>query len=127
MAALGILTLCVVLVAQLGTWSLAERQRSASRLEAVETAANILEAARAMPWNDLTADWAAGQRLPESLARRLPGASLRVRVDPVPSLPRARRVSLTIEWEQEKGIMARPVELSSVFSARSASARGTRL
>ena len=71
LAALAILAVAMVLAAQVGVWSLMERSRSATRYEVLEAANNTLEAARVRSWTELTPDWAAEQRLPQTLAERL--------------------------------------------------------
>ena len=118
--ALGVLTTAAVLVAQLGTWSLAERARAGERFAAVEAAANVLEAARARPWADLTPEWAAGQRLPDDLAARLRGAALAVRVDTEPTRPRVKRVTVELGWTHADRAKARTVTLVGLFADRAA-------
>ena len=51
--ALGMLATAIVFVSQLVTFGIAERKRNLAQQQAVETAANILEAARACPWDKL--------------------------------------------------------------------------
>ncbi len=118
--ALGILSVGILLVAQMALWSLHERRRQALREEALEAAANVLEAARAGPWEQLTPEWAAAQRLPASLTAELREAKLNVRVEPEESLPAARRVSVEITWRHEDGTAARPVSLVGLFGTRTA-------
>lgn len=113
-----------VLVAELATWTLTERTRSAARNDAVEAAANVLEAARALPWEALTPDWAAAQKLPESLASRLREGRLAVRVEPETSRPLSKRVTVAVHWDTDPGTAARPIELVGQFGARSSGAQG---
>lgn len=124
MAALAILSVAMVLAAQAGVWSLMERSRSATRYEVLEAANNILEAARARPWTELTPDWATEQRLPEILAERLHEGELHVRVEPEASRPHCKRVTVEIRWKLDQGMPARPVRLIGVFGARSATTAG---
>jgi hypothetical protein len=124
MAALAILAVAMVLAAQVGVWSLMERARSATRYEVLEAANNILEAARARSWTELTPDWAAEQRLPEPLAERLHQGLLHVRVEPEASRPQCKRVTVEIRWTLDRGMPARPMRLVGVFGARSATAAG---
>jgi hypothetical protein len=122
LAVLALLTVVVTMVTEVGVWLLGERQRTLVRQEAVETAANMLEAARAVPWDELGPDWAKAQHLPESLAK-LPESRLVVRVSPEPGHPRTKRVSVAIHARPAR---ANPLdmEMVSLFSARSASAAG---
>jgi prepilin-type N-terminal cleavage/methylation domain-containing protein len=116
---LSILSVAMALAAQVGIWSLRERAQTAARLAALELAANIMESARALPWEGLSPDWAATQQLPESLSGVLPDGRVTVRVLPEESRQQNKRVTVTIDWKRDNGVMARPVELVGLFSARS--------
>jgi Tfp pilus assembly protein PilV len=118
--AIGVLTSAAVLAAQLGTWSLIERGRTEDRLAATDAAANILEAARARPWAELTPEWAAGQRLPDSVADRLTDGILAVRVMTEPDRPHVKRMTVMIEWDHQPSIPPRTVSLVGLFAERSA-------
>jgi prepilin-type N-terminal cleavage/methylation domain-containing protein len=124
LVALAVLGVVLLLVAQLGYLVLRERQRSGARQQAQEAAANVLEAARACPWDDLTPAWAARQRLPESAARLLPDGRLEVRVEPEPSRPHTRRITAEVRWSLDDDRPARPVRLVALRSARSAPSPG---
>jgi hypothetical protein len=124
MIAVAILGVVLLLVAQLGCEFLKERQRSTARQEALEAAANVLEAARACPWDELTSAWADQQRLPESLSDRLRQGRLDVRVEPEASHPHTKRVLVEVHWSLEDNKPARPVQLVGLRSARSAPATG---
>src|SRR5437763_3151952 len=118
--ALALLGTATVLVAQVATASLAERVRAAERLAAIEETANVLEAARARPWADLTPDWAASQRLPDELAARLRQPVFTVRVEPEPDRPRVKRVSVELSWRHADGAQARTAKTVGLFADRSA-------
>jgi type II secretory pathway pseudopilin PulG len=122
--ALGILSMVTLLVAQLATWTLTERTRTAARNDAAEAAANVLEAARAMSWEALTPDWASAQKLPESLASRLRTGRLSVRVEQEASRPKTKKVIVAVYWEADPGTAATAIELTGLFSARNATAPG---
>ncbi len=122
--ALGILAMAMMLVAQTGLWSWRERARSALRLEALESAANILESARACPWDDLTPAWGAAQHLPEPLAERLGDGKVIVHVEPEASRPLIRRVTVEVRALSDQRIEEPLVQLVGWFSARSAASAG---
>jgi type II secretory pathway pseudopilin PulG len=122
--AFGVLAVAMTLAAQFGVWAVTERTRSAARFEALEFANNVLEAARARSWNELTADWAAEQQLPEGLAARLHEGRLTVRVEPEASHPQCKRVTVALHWTLDQGVPARPIQLVALFGARSAAASG---
>lgn len=124
LVSLGVLAALMLAVAQLGYLVLSERLRLAARQEALETAANTLEAAQALPWDELTPAWARQQRLPESLASRLHDGRLTVQVAPEPGRPHARRTTVTVQWRLDDGKPVQPVQLVAVRSARSTLAKG---
>jgi type II secretory pathway pseudopilin PulG len=107
-------------VAEFATWSLDERAHADARLESVEIAANVLEQARARPWNDLTAEWAGSQRLPDSMAARWPDCRLSVRVEPEANRPRVKRVTVDVKWTEPAHGSWKPVTLTALFAARAA-------
>lgn len=124
--ALAILMIAMGLVAQVGSRSVRERARGAARQEAVELAANVLEAARACSWEALTPEWAAGQSLPESAASRLHEGELTARVEPEKGSLYTKRVTVAVGWKQDGKTPARPVELVGLVSARAAAAKGSK-
>ena len=118
--ALAALAVAAVLAAQLGTGALAERARTDARLDAADAAGNVLEAARAVPWEKLTPEWTAGQKLPAFVADRLTDGALTATVEPEPGRPRVKRVTVTVRWIHDGGRPARPVRLVGLFAARTA-------
>src|SRR5262245_44566336 len=75
-----VLAILIPLVAQLYVWTLQERLRGEARQTAMECADNILEAARAVPWESLTPEWAGKQELPSELESYLPQGKLSVTI-----------------------------------------------
>jgi prepilin-type N-terminal cleavage/methylation domain-containing protein len=124
MVALGILGVVALLLAQLACYVLAEGLRNSQRQDAVEAADNVLEAARACPWDELTAAWGAEQRLPESLSRRLPDGRLEVRVEPEGSRPHTRRITVEVRWSLGGERAAPPVRLVALRTARAVTTTG---
>jgi prepilin-type N-terminal cleavage/methylation domain-containing protein len=120
MAALGLLSIAVVLLSQIAFGELAERRRQISRQEVLEAAANLLESARAGPTEAITPEWAAAQRLPGPLAQRLLDSKLKVTVEPYKSAPKLKRVKVEITWLHDKGLPARPVVLTAFYGPRTA-------
>ena len=125
-AALGILVVLLTLVAQVGLWSLRERTQAAARYQALEFAANILEAARACPWEELTPQWATRQRLPDDLAGLLARGRLEVRVEPETSCPYCKRVTVEVYGERVATGREPGVRLVGWFSARTAAGGRTK-
>jgi prepilin-type N-terminal cleavage/methylation domain-containing protein len=118
MVALGILGVVAIMLTQVGYQVLTERQRNATHQEALEAAANVLEAARACPWDELTPAWGERQRLPDSLTARPRDGRLAVRVEPEASRPYTRRVTVEVRWSLPDGKPAPPVRLVALRSAR---------
>jgi hypothetical protein len=123
-AALSILLMVMLIVAQLGTWALQERLRNGVRHQAIEYAANVLESARALPFESVTEDWASEQELPQSLTVRLHDAKLSVHVGAEPSRPNTKRVSVEIVSSLSRTVPEPPVRLTALISARSLAAQG---
>jgi Tfp pilus assembly protein PilV len=119
--AFSVLATAMLLVAQLVTWTLAERSRALLQQEAVEAAVNVLEVARATPWDRLDADWAKAQKAPDSLAERLNAPQWSVRVSNEADRPLTKRVTVEIE-----GKNIGPVHMTALFSARSTVLKGDR-
>lgn len=111
--ALAILAVVAVAVASLAGEALVERKRAADRQDALEATANVLEAARAKPFDDLTPAWATSQQLPEALAARWPNARLSVHVEDEPNRPRFKRVTVEIT-----GVEPCTVSLTGFFASR---------
>lgn len=116
--ALGILVTVMMVIAQLSVWSMTERTRTAARLEAVEAAANVLESARALPYDSLTQEWGDQQKLPDAVAQRWSGGQLKVQVQPEKDRPSTRRVTVEVRWEESPGNFIRPVKLVGLVSDR---------
>jgi type II secretory pathway pseudopilin PulG len=122
--AMAIVAVAMLLVAQSGFWSMRERASSAARFAAIEQAANVLEAARATPWESLTAEWAESQRIPDDLADQLPAATLTVKVELDESQPLTKRVIVELRWTMVEGVESQPLRMEGLFSRREMPAAG---
>ncbi len=120
---LALLMILGVIIAQAIVWGLQERARSAAHLAAVELAANVLEAARAEPWEKLDQGWADAQQVPSDMDAVLPGAKLAVTVASAPKLPDSRRVTVEVRW-QFAPEPAKSVEMTTLLSRREAKKTG---
>src|SRR5262249_10918967 len=69
-----------VIVAQLAVSAMRERAQLTARQAALELAANVLETARARPWQQLDAEWASAQKVSDDTAELLPEGKLVVTV-----------------------------------------------
>lgn len=122
--ALAVMLMMMLVVAQAAIWTLGQRERDASRQDALETAINIMEKARVLAWKDLSAQWASAQRLPDDLTQRLGEPRLVINVEPVASHPHTKRVTVEIKWKDKNDGVAQQVQLASLFSDRSAEIPG---
>ena len=116
--AFAVLTSVAAGIAEMATWSLSERARADARLEAINSTANVLEQARARKWDDLTAEWASSQRLPDYVTARWPDSQLSVRVEPEANRPRVKRVTVEVKWPGAGHASWKPVTLTALFAAR---------
>jgi hypothetical protein len=117
--ALAILAFAMGLVVQLAFWSMRERASTAARFVAIEQAANVLEAARATPWDSLNDEWAEAQTLPLELSDQLQDATLVVEVEPLEAQPLTKRVVVELRWWRGEGVEAQPLRMHGLFTRRS--------
>jgi len=116
--ALAILAVAMLLVMQLGYWSLKHRSRTAARFAATELAANLLEHAQAVPWEMLTDDWAAAQDIPDELADQLPEGQLTVRIEAVEQQALLKRVTVELRWHSNGEPQSQSTHLVGYFCRR---------
>jgi type II secretory pathway pseudopilin PulG len=123
-ATLAILGIVAVIVAQCLVWSLRERLRMSSHQAALELAANVLEAARAQPWEKLDQSWADAQAVPPDMADLLPEGKVAVRVEPGQAAPQSRNITVEVHWLVESHLPPQSVRLTTVLSERAKKAGG---
>lgn len=116
--ALAVLTSVAVVVTELTTRMLADRSRLDARYEAEQVEVNVLELARATPWDELTPAWASDRKLPGHVVKRWPGTKLSVRVEQEPNRPRLKRVTVEVRWEADKQTIWPPTTMTALFAAR---------
>lgn len=121
--ALVTLAIAGVIIAQLLTWLLNERIRADQRQAALEWAVNVLEAARAQPWADVNAEWAANQRLPSAQANRLNHPTATVRVESVPGQTGVKQITAEVRWLNNDGTPTRPIVMTTRLANRSPGGR----
>jgi prepilin-type N-terminal cleavage/methylation domain-containing protein len=113
--AVVVLGLVVTVVAEIAIRSLRERSRVTERVAVQEEAANLLEAARACPWEKLDATWADGQQLAKEWRDR--GWKMKVVLDNQPDRPHVKRVTVEITFTKTDPPTP-PVKLMGLFAAR---------
>lgn len=118
MAALAVLSVVLLLVAQMSWWSVQQRLESVAKKLALEHANNILEAARALPYEKLDDQWAAELGLPADVKPLLPDALLGIKVETEPALAMVKRVTVEISWSRQADLPANVVKLVALFGER---------
>ena len=118
MAALAIIAIVGIVVAQGLVWSTQERARLASHQAALELAANVLEAARAQPFEQLDQAWADAQTVPSDMADLLQQGKVLVTVETPKTTTATRRVTVEVRWHFERAVSAQTVQLTTVLSGR---------
>jgi type II secretory pathway pseudopilin PulG len=120
---LALLLILAAIVTQAIVWGLQERARAAAHAAALEVAANVLEAARAQPWDALDKGWADAQQVPSDMDAVLPDAKVLATVAPEPKLSECRRVTVEVRW-QFAPEPARNVQMTTLLSRREAKKTG---
>lgn len=120
--AFGVLAVLLSTIAYLGYWSIRQRIDIEARQAALELVSNVLEQARSMPLETVTAAWAAKQELPKDYESLLPRGRMTVTVkvdgDGV------RQVSAVVVWYPDEIDIPRSVQLQTFFAPRSRSTKG---
>lgn len=94
--------------------SVARQQRAADRQQIAQIeAANIIDRMTSGPWNGITPESAAAVKLSDETLRQLPEATLKATVSTDPARPEEKRISLVLRWEEERGMPAAPVKLTT--------------
>ena len=116
--AMAVLTGALLLVGELAVQSLRESARGAAHQEAIELAGNILELARATPFDALTPEWAAARQMPQSSAEHFVEGRMSVKVEAEPGQPRLKRVTVEVGWLQPEGQRSKQVRLVTLIRSR---------
>lgn len=121
--AFALLAVALSAVAQLGYWSLRQRQDIEARQAALELATNVLETATSMTAEQLTQDWAAQQRLPAEFEPLLPLGKMEVRV--ATERFDSRRIDVDIFWRPDETGLAHKVHLTTLRAPRERDGKGS--
>jgi hypothetical protein len=108
LVALVILGICGTYFLQIALWHLADGVRLRRRALALEHVTNVLEEVRGRPWEQLQADLAEEQplpdnlleRLPDRVVERLPDGVVHILVEPYEA--GARRITVTLTWTEKR-------------------------
>ena len=92
----------------------------ASHQAANELAANLLEAARALPFDQLDQRWADAQTIPSEMAALLPEGKVIVTVESAKSSANMKRVTAEVRWPLAPNQQPQSVQLTTLLSGREA-------
>ena len=90
-----------------------QRRLVFARLAAAQEAANLLERAQALEWNDLLPQNTAKLQLSAQARQTLPEGRVEVRVDAPAGTPPARRVAVAVHWRPRPGEPEQEVRLTA--------------
>jgi type II secretory pathway pseudopilin PulG len=122
MAAMALAIFTMSTIAVLAAWSFRDRAEHQARQFALEAAHNILEEARATPWDQLTPDWAKSKQL--TADAWLPEGELEVAVQDESNEKGLKRVTAKVSWLVDAARPRLDVELVGFFAERPAAAKG---
>ena len=88
-----------------------QRRQVYAQLAATQEAANLLERAEAMNWDELTTTSAAKLQLSAQARQTLPEGRVEMLVDGPSGTPLARRVAACVRWRPQPGEPEREVRL----------------
>ena len=110
------------MIATLAAWSFRDRAQHQARHLAIEAANNVLEEARATPWDKLTPAWAASKQLTDD--PWLPEGKVDVTVQDEAGEKGLKRVVAKVSWLVSADRPRLEVELVGFFAARATTAKG---
>lgn len=117
----AIVATVIIAVAQLLALVVQQQRQLQQRQLALETVANLLDQAYALPWDQLSESGLATLRLPSEVETRLPGAALRAQVLDIPNegttersvIQSARRIEIGLQWFPASRTTAESVQLQA--------------
>jgi hypothetical protein len=112
--ALGVIMIAAVLLTQLLATAAHQRRLGNERRLALEEAANRLERAALLPWDQLTAENIQRRQLQTAVQQALADAKLTAAVTDEQAGPvAARRIDVSLTWRNSAGVTVEPVTLSA--------------
>jgi hypothetical protein len=89
----------------------AQRRAAEQRQLALFELENAMERVAARPWAELTPETVVAPPLSPSLRDRLPAAELKVEVTPASPEPNAKRIAVSLRWQDRAGQFTEPVRI----------------
>jgi len=91
--------------------AVAQRRAREDRQAALHEADNLMERIAAEPFEELTKERAGQWQLSEAVKARLTSAELSVEIDTPPDDPRAKRIAVSVGWQDRAGQTVKPVRV----------------
>jgi type II secretory pathway component PulJ len=105
----AVATLCLRMIRA----TAAQHQAIGQRQTAIREVANLIEHLGARSWQQLTSETVGDVQLSEQAGRSLPGAECTIEVDRPPEQPEAKRIRISLRWQDRAGQFVRPVCLTA--------------
>jgi type II secretory pathway pseudopilin PulG len=120
--AFALTTIAIGMVVALAFWAFNDRAQRQARFRALEAANNVLETARSLPWEQLSAGWAESQKMSDD--PEIPEGRVQVKVENDADTPVLKRVTVRVEWLTNAARPPASVELVGFFAAKDERVRG---
>jgi len=112
MAVAGVLLLALMMLCvRYFAVTAAQRRALDHRQAALGEAANVMERVTARQWSDLTAEGLAKISLSPETKQALPDGELKIDLADEDAKPEAKRITVTIRWQDDQGQWSQPVRL----------------
>ena len=115
MAGAAILAVLITVCLQMFASVSVSRRASERRAMALQEAANTIERISALPWDQITIENLTAMKLAPSAQEHLAGATLKLLLRPIETIPFAKQVQVEITWQNDAGGMDAPVRLNYWF------------
>jgi type II secretory pathway pseudopilin PulG len=111
--AAGILGMLLAVALQLLSATFAQRRAIDQRQLAIFEASNVLERLAARAWPDLTPQALAAEKPSAEVLKELPEAELNVEVTTPSAEPNAKRITVSLRWQDRNSRFLPPVKLTT--------------
>jgi hypothetical protein len=112
-AAAGLLGMLLAVSLQLLAAAAAQRQAVDQRQLAIFEASNVLERIAGRPWSDLTPQALAAEKPSAEVLKEMPEAELNVEMATPSTEPNAKRITVSLRWQDRNGQFLPPVKLTT--------------
>jgi Tfp pilus assembly protein PilV len=107
------LGMLLVVCVQLLSATAAQRRAADQRQLAIMELSNVLERIAARPWADLTPQAFAAEKPSAEAVEKLPEAELKVEVTTPSAEPKAKRITVSLRWQDRNSQFVAPVKITT--------------